>query len=45
MLAPLFQLLINTVAVMLAVLLMPGVHVEEKLWQWLLTGVIFGAPA
>ena len=42
MLALLFQLLINTVAVMLAVLLMPGVHVEEKLWQWLLTGVIFG---
>ena len=42
MLALLFQLLINTIAVMLAVLLMPGVHVEEKLWQWLLTGLIFG---
>ena len=42
MLALLFQLLINTVAVMLAVLLMPGVDVQEQLWQWLLTGVIFG---
>ena len=42
MLALLFQLLINTIAVMLAVLLMPGVNVEEKTWQWLLTGLIFG---
>lgn len=42
MVALLFQLLINTIAVMLAVLLMPGVGVEERLWEWLLTGLIFG---
>lgn len=42
MLAFLFQVLINTVTVLLAVMLIPGINATETAWQWLLVGLIFG---